>query len=107
MCAVSVSQNGENEFLKDESISRQSFSCDRLQKRGIKIKGADVVVSTNHVTFLTNRFPGLISLPTPAVFVSVTSGIKAILEYRSVNPISSVCVCLCVQVYGCGLAMGI
>ena len=53
--------------------------CDR-------IKGADVVVSTNHVTFLTNRFPGLISLPTSTIFVS--SGIMAILKYRSINPIS-------------------
>ena len=29
-----------------------------------KIKVADVVVSTNHVIFLTNRFPRLMSLPT-------------------------------------------
>ena len=46
-----------------------------------------VVVSTNHVTFLTNRFPRLISLPTSAIFVSGTSGITAILKYRSVSPI--------------------
>ena len=52
-----------------------------------KIKVADVVVSTNHMTFWTNRFPRLISLPTPAIFVSETSGIMAILKYRSVNPI--------------------
>ena len=52
-----------------------------------KIKVADIVVSTNHVTFLTNRFPRLISLPTSAIFVSGTSGITAILIYRSVNPI--------------------
>ena len=30
-----------------------------------KIKDVDVVVSTNHVTFQTNRFCRLISLPTP------------------------------------------
>ena len=52
-----------------------------------KIKGADVVVRTNHVTFLTNRFPRLIILPMSAIFVSGTSGITAILKYRSVNPI--------------------
>ena len=52
-----------------------------------KIKVADVVVSTNHVTFLTNRFLRLISLPTSAIFVSGTSGITAVLKYRSVKPI--------------------
>ena len=56
---------------------------------GSKIAGqnqvADVVVSTNHVTFLTNRFTSLISLPMSALFVSRTSGITAILKYRSVN----------------------
>ena len=44
-CVVSISQNEEKEFFKDESIYRQSLSCDRLQ-----IKVADIVVSTNHVT---------------------------------------------------------
>ena len=52
-----------------------------------KIKGVDVVVSTNHVTFLTNWFPRLISLPVSTIFISGTSGIMAILKYRSVNPI--------------------
>ena len=52
-----------------------------------KIKAADVVVSTNHVTFLTNRFLRL-SLPTSTVFVSGTSGITVILKYRSVNPLT-------------------
>ena len=52
-----------------------------------KIKVADVVVSTNHVNFLANRFPRLISLPTSDIFISRTSGITAILKYRSVNPI--------------------
>ena len=52
-----------------------------------KIKVADVVVSANHMTFLTNRFSRLISLPTSTIFVSGTSGIMAILKYRSVNPI--------------------
>ena len=54
---------------------------------GKKIKVADVVVSTNRVTILTNRFQRLISLLTSAIFVSGTSGITAILEYRSVNSI--------------------
>ena len=52
-----------------------------------KIKIAEVVVSTNYVTFLTNRLPRLISLPTSAFFVSGTSGISAILKYKSVNTI--------------------
>ena len=53
-----------------------------------KIKGADVVVSTNHVIFLTHRFLRLISLPMSTNFNSGTSGITAILKYRSVNPIN-------------------
>ena len=52
-----------------------------------KVKVADLIVSTNHVTFLGNRLPRLISLPTSAIFVSGTSAITAILKYRSVNPI--------------------
>ena len=47
----------------------------------------DVVVSTKNVVFLANRFPRLISLATSAIFVSGTSGITAILKYKSVNPI--------------------
>ena len=47
-----------------------------------KIKVAYVVVSTNHVTFRTNKFPRLISLPTSAFFVSGTSGITAILKKK-------------------------
>ena len=53
-----------------------------------KIKGADVVVSKNHVTFLTNRFSRLISLLTSTIFVWGSNGITAILKYSSVNPIS-------------------
>ena len=69
VCAVSVNGNvKEDEFLEDESIYRQSLSCARLQVRGTKINVADVVVSTNHLTFLTNRFGRLISLPTSAIF---------------------------------------
>ena len=52
-----------------------------------QIKVADVVVSTNHLTFLTDRFPKLINLPTYTIFVSGTSGIMGILKYRSVNSI--------------------
>ena len=84
-CAISAGHNGKNEFLEDKSIYRQSLSCSRLQMLGTKIKVADVVVSTHHVTFLTNRFPRLISLPTSAIFVSGTNGITAILKYRNVN----------------------
>ena len=36
--AVSVSQNGENEFLENESIFRQSLSCGWLQKHRTKSK---------------------------------------------------------------------
>ena len=56
-----------------------------VSKSWDKIKVADVVVSTNHVTFLTNRFSRLISLLTSDIFVSETSGITAILKNRSVN----------------------
>ena len=73
--------------MEDESIYKQSLSCSRLQMCGTK--AANVVVSTNLAIFLTNRFPRLISLPTSTVFVSGTSGITAILKYRSVNPIKA------------------
>ena len=53
-----------------------------------KIKGAEVVASTNHLTFLTKRFSRLIILPTSTIFVSGASGITAILKYRRVNPIN-------------------
>ena len=76
----------KNEFLKDDSIYRQSLSLS-APKSLDKIKVADVVVSTNYATFLTNRFPKPISLPMSAIFVSGTSGITAILKYRCVNPI--------------------
>ena len=52
-----------------------------------KIKVTDVVVSTKHMTFLTNRLVRLISLPTSTIFVLQTSGITTILKYRGVNPI--------------------
>ena len=54
-----------------------------------KLKVADVVVSTNHVTFLTNKFPRLISLPTSAIFVSGISCITAILKYRGCKSYNS------------------
>ena len=69
--------------MEDESIYRNICH----EKTRDKTEVADVVVSTNHVVFLANRFPRLISLPTSAIFVSGTSGITAILKYRSVNPI--------------------
>ena len=58
-----------------------------VQNARDKIKVADVAVSINHVTFLTNRFPRLISLLTSTIVVSGTSGITAILKYGSVTPI--------------------
>ena len=90
ICFVSVSRNGKEwVFIRQEYIYRKFLSSNRLQNRGKKIKVAEVVVSTNHVTFLTNRFPRLISLPTSAIFVSGTSGITAILKYRGLNPIET------------------
>ena len=64
---------GENEFLEDEAIL---VMCSAPNAQD-KIKEADVVMSTNHGTFLTNRFPTLISLPTSIIFVSGTSGIRS------------------------------
>ena len=59
-------------------------------KNAGQIEVADVVVSANHMVFLANKLPRLINLTTSAIFVSGTSGITAILEYRSVNPITLV-----------------
>ena len=64
-----------------------------------KIKVADVVVSTNHVTFLINRFLTLISLPPSAIFVSGTSSITAILKYRNVNPIYTFIIIIIIIIY--------
>ena len=64
-----------------------------------KIKVADVVVSTNHVTFRTNIFPRLISFPTSTIFVSGTSCITAILKYRSVNPIRFLYIYIYIYIY--------
>ena len=52
-----------------------------------KIEVADVVLSTNHVVLLANKFPRLISIVTSTIFVSGTSGITSILKYRRVSPI--------------------
>ena len=87
MCAVSVSEN-----VKEQVLGRREYIQVILVMRSApnaqdKIKGADVVVSTNNVIFLSNRFPRLISLLTSAIFVSGTSGITPILKYMSVNPI--------------------
>ena len=73
----------KNEFLEDEAI----FVMWSAPNARDKIKGAYVVVSTNHATFRTNRFSRLISLPTSNIFASGTSDITTILKYRSVNPI--------------------
>ena len=35
---LTVSQNGESEFLEDKSIYKQSLSCSRVQMRGTKSK---------------------------------------------------------------------
>ena len=52
-----------------------------------KNKGADVVLSTNHVNFLINKLSRPTDLPTPTIFVSGTSSFTAILKHKSVNPI--------------------
>ena len=53
-----------------------------------KIKGVDVVRSINHVTFLTNRFSKLISLPTTTIFVSGTSeSVSYFLEFSCIMAI--------------------
>ena len=89
MCAVSVSQNVRECVLgRREYIYSILVVIPALNARD-KIKVADVIVNTNYVTFLTNRFPRLISLSTSTIFVSGTCGITAILKYRSVNPIRS------------------
>ena len=88
MCAVSVSHS-----LREWVLGRRKYIyiyiyiliMQSAPNARDKIKVADVVVSTNHMTFLTNRFPRLISLPTSAIFVSRTSGITDILKYRSVE----------------------
>ena len=72
--------------LEDENIYRNYCHVVGSKNAG-QIEVAVVVVSTNHVVFLANRSPRLISLPTSAIFVSGTSGITAILKYRSVNTI--------------------
>ena len=73
-------------MLEDENIYRNYCHVVGSKNAG-QIEVAVVVVSTNHVVFLANRSPRLISLPTSAIFVSGTSGITAILKYRSVNTI--------------------
>ena len=53
-----------------------------------KIKGADIVVSTNHMIFLTNRFLKLISLLTSPIFVSGTSeSLSYSLEFSGITGI--------------------
>ena len=54
-----------------------------------KIKGADVILCTNHVTLLTNRFTRLISLQISTIFFSGTTTQTYILKYRSVNPLTN------------------
>ena len=57
-------------MLEDESIYRQYLFWSRLQKHRTKTEIVDVVVSTNHVVFLANRYLRLISFVTSAIFVS-------------------------------------
>ena len=53
-----------------------------------KIKGADVVGCINHVTFLTNRFSRLMSLPMSTIFVSGTSeSVSYFLEFSCITAI--------------------
>ena len=51
-----------------------------------KLKGADVVESINNMTFLTNSFSRLISLPTSTIFVSGTSeSVSYFLEFSCIT----------------------
>ena len=53
-----------------------------------KIKCTDIVDIINHVTFLTNRFSRLISLPTSTIFVSETSeSVSYFLEFSCITAI--------------------
>ena len=53
-----------------------------------KIEGVDIVGSINHVTFLTNRFSKLISLPMSTIFVSGTSeSVFYFLEFSCITAI--------------------
>ena len=53
-----------------------------------KMKGANLVASINHVTFLTSRFSKLISLPTPAIVVLGTSeSVFYFLEFSCITAI--------------------
>ena len=53
-----------------------------------KIKSVDVVGSINHVTFMTNKFPKLISLPISTIFVSGASeSVSYFLEFSCITAI--------------------
>ena len=59
-----------------------------------KIKGADIVQSINHMTFLTNRFLRLISLPISTIFVFRTSeSVSYFLEFSCITAISKILEC--------------
>ena len=61
-------------------------SCHGLgSKTRDEIEDADVVLGTDHVVLLANGFPEIDCLRASAIFVSGTSGITAILKYRSVR----------------------
>ena len=49
----------------------------------------DVVLNTDHVVLLANGFPETEYLRASAIFVSGTSSIPPILNYRSVNPVDT------------------
>ena len=88
--AVSGSQNVREWVLESREYIEAIFDMWSAPNAQDKIKGADVVVNTNHATFLTTSFSKLISLPSSTIFVSGTSGITAILKYRSVNSIIAI-----------------
>ena len=84
--AVSVSQNGENEFLEDESIYRQSL-CGWLQMCRTKSKlQMELWAQIMWLSWPIGSWDWLVYRCLPSLFHG-TSGIMAILKYRSINPI--------------------
>ena len=88
-----VSQAGKAklslEVKRQESVSYcKSWEYMANPYHVIGSKCADVVESINHVTFLTNRFSRLISLPTSTIFVSGTSeSVSYFLEFSCITAI--------------------
>ena len=78
-------------IFANQNVSESAISRSQNVRKGVtaiyEYIWANLVLRTNHMTFLTNRFSKLNSLPTSTIFVSGTSGVTAILKYQSVSPI--------------------